>query len=286
MLIYFPHMLGQMKNGLQNTPKFMKKYLKGQYFDVSCKNSTNNKVQNLVYNLQNLHYVNSSLQGLKINIGGDHSMAIGTVSASLNSVPQNQLKVLWFDAHPDINTYESSGTKNVHGMPLAYLSGLCESKNFPYIKHLLPLNNLMYIGIRDIDPFEKEIIKKYNIPYLTTQDIHLNLNKSTQLIHDFIGNNPVHLSFDVDCLDPSVVPCTGTKVENGLYSENVGSIIDMLSKRNIINIDITELNLDLGTKEEQEKSFYNVFDIMRPFLWPYSKNIIYQKGNLYKNGTK
>ena len=210
-------MLGQMKNGLQNTPKFIKKYLKGQYFDVSCKNSTNNKVQNLVYNLQNLHYVNSSLQGLKINIGGDHSMAIGTVSASLNSVPQNQLKVLWFDAHPDINTYESSGTKNVHGMPLAYLSGLCESKNFPYIKHLLPLNNLMYIGLRDIDDYEKEIIDMYKIKVIDSNSFNNDPEKCFRQIMNFLVDSPFHLSFDVDCLDPLVMPCTGTKVDNGLF---------------------------------------------------------------------
>lgn len=264
-------MLGQLKNGVKNTPKYLKKYFKGQYFDVPCQNNTNNKVKNLTSNLRNLHNVNSSINGLKINIGGDHSMAIGTVSASLNSVSPNELKVLWFDAHPDINTYDSSDTKNVHGMPLSYLSGLCKSENFPYIKHLLPLNNLMYIGIRDIDPFEKEIIKSYDIKYVTTKDINLNPDKCARIINDFVGDSPVHLSFDVDCLDPSFVPCTGTKVKNGMHPKSVSHVIDLLSKRNIINIDITELNLDLGTKEEQEQSFYNMYEVMRPFLWPYYK---------------
>ena len=97
-------------------------------------------------------------QNKKINIGGDHSMAIATVADSLNRVPPGKLKVIWFDAHPDINTYKSSISKNYHGMPLGYLTGLCKSHYFPFITNYLNFENLLYIGIRDIDEYEKKII--------------------------------------------------------------------------------------------------------------------------------
>ena len=111
MIIYFPHKLGQLKNGVQYTPIYLKKIVTNRYIDVKCNNSCTNKDFHLKNNLENLYEINSKISSLKINIGGDHSMSIATVANSLNIYKDN-LKVLWFDAHADINTYESSLTKN------------------------------------------------------------------------------------------------------------------------------------------------------------------------------
>ena len=160
----------------------------------------------MVYNLKNLYTSNQSIVGRKINIGGDHSMSIATVADSLNKFADKDLKVLWFDAHPDINTYESSKSKNYHGMPLSYLTGLSKNSDFSFIHHTLDFDNLMYIGIRDIDHYEKKIIEEKNIKYISCNEVNHNLNKSLDKIINFIGNSPIHLSFDVDCMDPAFAP--------------------------------------------------------------------------------
>ena len=125
-IIYFPHKLGQKKNGVQNSYKVFQKL--GTIVD--CKNDG----EHLFENLKNLYEANANSNQPNLNIGGDHSMAISTVSNSLNKY--DNLKVLWFDAHPDINTYEKSESKSYHGMPLSFLTGLDKNENFPYIKNI------------------------------------------------------------------------------------------------------------------------------------------------------
>ena len=82
----------------------------------------------------------------------------------------------------------------------------------------------MYIGIRDIDDFEKKVIKHHNIKYITCNEVNNNLEKSLKIINNFVENNPVHLSFDVDCMDPGIIPCTGTRFKEGL-NFNVKNIV-------------------------------------------------------------
>jgi len=254
-IIYFPHKLGQKKNGVQNAYKFFKN--KGTI--VKCTNSQ----KNLFNNLNNL-YIANSLSKKNLNIGGDHSMAIGSVAASLNKY--KNLKVLWFDAHPDINTFDKSMSKNYHGMPLAFLTKLDKNDNFKFIKNYLDFKNLLYIGIRDIDSFEAEVIKKYNINYIKCRDLNLEPKNTLERINKFIKNDPFHISFDVDCMDPSLIPCTGTPVKNGLRLRNTKYILDNLINKNIVNMDITELNLELGNQKEKEKSIKNTLYLFNKYL--------------------
>ena len=265
MFIYFPHKLGQLKNGVQQTPIYFKKILKKKSATIKCDNSKKN-IKNMANNLHKLYNCNAMISERKINIGGDHSMAIATVADSLNRYPPNKLKVLWFDAHPDINTYKSSISKNYHGMPLAYLTGLCKSNYFPFIVNKLNFNNLMYIGIRDIDDYEKHIINKYNIKYISCTEINNKTYESLHKIQDFIKNDPFHLSFDVDCMDPSIVPCTGTTSEKGI-NMNIKIILDNLFNYNIVNMDITEINLNLGNKRDKKKTMINILNLFDKYLF-------------------
>ena len=111
-LINFPHLLGQKKLGVNKTGRYLKKVLANDFVDVKCNNSIRNRYPNMVNNLWKL-YRENILHNNKINIGGDHSMSLATVADSLNRTEEDQLKVLWFDAHPDINTYQSSPSKNI-----------------------------------------------------------------------------------------------------------------------------------------------------------------------------
>ena len=274
-LINFPHLLGQKRLGVNKNGKYLKKVLKNEFIDVRCNNSIRNGYPNMVNNLWKL-YRENIFHEKKINIGGDHSMSIATVADSLNRTEEGELKVLWFDAHPDINTYQSSPSKNFHGMPLSYLTGLDENDDFSFIINKLPIQNIMYIGIRDINKYEQKIIDKYDMWTITPDEVNDDPEECYQIMKSFVGNDPFHLSFDVDCLDPSIIPCTGTPVKNGLQLEQTKDIIDkLLDRHNLINMDITELNLDIGSKYQQLTSLDN-------FIYLFDKHFE-EKDNLNNN---
>ena len=115
-IITFPSYLGQRLKSSKNTPlNFLKyiKYNKKGVYHIEAQN------KNLIQNLYQLYHLNQKIMTPKINIGGDH-LSISTIASNLQKFPN--LKVVWIDAHPDINTFKSSSTKNIHtGMPLAFL---------------------------------------------------------------------------------------------------------------------------------------------------------------------
>lgn len=257
-IIYFPHSLGQGKNGVNLTPNLISPFI--QRNKNNCYVSLNHN--SLFSNINELYNQNKLINGPRINIGGDHSMAIATVADSLNK--HDNLKVIWFDAHPDINTWDKSESKNYHGMPLSFITGIDKDSRFNFINKNLDFKNILYIGIRDIDPFEQEIIDKHQIKYINCNDFNQNFEQSWKIITEFISDNPIHISFDVDCLDPKFMISTGTRSDNGLDLLMVKNCLDDLfdlnqqNKINICNIDITELNLELGSKQEQMQSLANV----------------------------
>ena len=143
---------GQMKSGVEKTPDILKEYLHPhtEVYSVS-------QCGNLFEHLNELYLKNKSINKDKVvNLGGDHSMTIATGAHSLNNY--SNPKFIWIDAHPDINTFTSSETKNFHGMPLAYLCGLFKHQELQFLHNYLPFENILYIGIRDIDSFESKII--------------------------------------------------------------------------------------------------------------------------------
>lgn len=261
-IILYPSGKGQLKKGLEKTPDILKLL-------ISKEKQIYNSIitNNLFDDLFNLYSINSRINDTKINIGGDHSMSISTVQDSLNKNPET--KVIWIDAHPDINTKLSSKTKNYHGMPLSILTGLDKNSPLIFQKHVLPFNNLLYIGIRDIDPFEKSIINTYSIQKITVDDLNYkeDMEDIKLKLNQFIGNSPVHLSFDVDCLDPYILPCTGTKVKKGLGLFYTRFVLDIILKHKVTSIDLTELNLSLGNIYDREKSLKNILFLFKDIIF-------------------
>lgn len=254
-IILFPHRLGQQRAGVNKTPNMIKPFLKNEKISQVKPRGC------LFKNLNNLYDLNSEVKFPKVNIGGDHSMSIATVASSLNN--HENLKVLWIDAHPDINTYKASNTKNYHGMPLSFLTGLDRDKrNFPFIKNHLNFDNLLYIGIRDIDDFEREAINRYNIKYIKVEDLEKDIYKCIKEINNFIKNDPIHISFDVDSMDMSVIYSTGTPVKNGIKFNDAKKLFDFLSCKRIVNVDITELNLDIGDLNQKMYSIANTLKLV------------------------
>lgn len=262
-IILFSHKEGQKKLGVDLTPNILKKYIK--YSNLYNVNTTNN----LNKNLENLYKVNCIIKEPRLNIGGDHSMSISTVADSLNKY--NNIKLIWIDAHCDINTYKSSRTKNVHGMPLSILTGLDNrTRNlFSFLKDipLLDFKNILYLGIRDIDPYEKDILEKYNIKYIDVNEINNFPYNVLNKMEEFIENNPVHLSFDVDSIDPYFIPSTGTSVKNGICLDTANFLFNEMKNYNIISMDFTELNLNIGNEKDKKKSLCNSVKLLNNFIY-------------------
>lgn len=259
-IILFPHRAGQRRPGVDKTPYFIKSLLhpKSNIID-----SPVNK--NLHVNLYNLYQSNVLVSGPRVNIGGDHSMSIATVADSIRRYPN--LKVVWMDAHADINTYEHSQSKNFHGMPLSILTGIEKSSKLNFIRKTIDPQNILYVGIRDIDPFEQDIISKYNIKRVSIEELHHDHIQAWNKIVDFIGSSPVHFSFDVDVLDPLVMPSTGTTVSNGLQLETCKEIVDNMSRQNLVSVDLTELNLTIGHVEERAQSIINFSYLFKNYIF-------------------
>lgn len=201
-----------------------------------------------------------------LNIGGDHGMALGTIHGILEQRPDTI--VVWADAHGDINTPHSSLTGNFHGMPLAYLIGLVEKdKNFSWIKNYLDPKKLIYFGPRDLDEEEKKIISRLNITYFSSQEINqkgaFNLLETALREIDPYGLCPIHLSFDVDILDPAEISATGTRVEEGPRLEEVQTMLIYLAQTQRLNsMDVVELNPELGSVLERKQSVSLVLELI------------------------
>lgn len=181
-------------------------------------------------------------------IGGDHSSAMGTVSAA--SATYENLGLIWVDAHPDINTDATTATGNIHGMPVAALLG----KGEPALTKILNDNvklkpeNVVMIGLRDIDPPEAITLKELNIKYFTYDEVKergLEVCLDESIAH--LSNvDHVHVSFDIDSVNPAILPGVSVPVEDGFTLPEVYRIFERyLSELPISSLDIVEFNAEL-----------------------------------------
>ena len=182
-----------------------------------------------------------------LTLGGDHTIALGTVAGVLQNEPN--VGVIWFDAHGDVNTEATSPSKNAHGMPVAALLGLCKSGINDIATTYLKKQNIFWVGARDLDPGEKELLAEMGINdnVYTTEQIH-QLGMKTVMADiqkKMVRLNvpALHLSFDIDGMDPSVVWATGTRVEDGLLQDDLDLFFKHLKDLPILkSIDFVEYN--------------------------------------------
>lgn len=197
----------------------------------------------------NIIYKLSKENKHQLVLGGDHSIGAPSVLASLYKYPD--ITVIWIDAHADINTIRESKSKNRHGTPLAPCFGLENPWFDPTINHILKPSNLYYVGIRDLDNFEKYIIKKYYINIVTPDRMVQIINKS---------KTKFHISFDVDALDPFILNSTGTTAPHGLLTSHVKNIIgSALNQNKLVGLDVCEFNPLLGNKNKSMNSIIKIF---------------------------
>ncbi|KIW03050.1 arginase, variant [Verruconis gallopava] len=198
-----------------------------------------------------------------LTLGGDHSIAIGTISGTAKATRERlgrDIAVIWVDAHADINTPETSGSGNIHGMPVAFLTGLAKGDSddiFGWIQddQRISVKKLVYIGLRDVDRGEKKILKDHGIKAFSMHDIdRYGIGKVMDMALGWIGSDtPIHLSFDIDALDPQWAPSTGTAVRGGLTLREGDFIAECVAETgSLIALDLVEVNPSLETQGAHE----------------------------------
>ncbi|MBT8086337.1 MAG: arginase [Woeseia sp.] len=198
---------------------------------------------------------NTTLAVMKANetplvIGGDHSIAMGTVSglSAFFREKKQKLGLIWFDAHGDMNLPDSSPSGNIHGMPLSHLLGMGDAdlSNILGSHPAVDAENVVLIGIRDIDRGEREIIRKSGITAFTMREIdELGMakvaRKALEVVND--GTAGFHVSFDLDGCDPDVIPGTGTAVPGGVsYREAHLLLEECAAHGSMTSMEVVELN--------------------------------------------
>ncbi len=198
---------------------------------------------------------------LPLVLGGDHSIAMGTVSGVAAHLLEQKKKLglLWIDAHADLNTPDTSPSGNVHGMPLAVILG----RGAPMLLDLLEarpmvsVQNTAILGLRAVDPGEKERIKRLGVSVYSMQDLdERGLSPCVREALETVskGTAGFHLSFDMDAVDPEVAPGVGTPVQGGLTYREAHLACELVAESGrMLSMEVVEVNpmLDERNKTAQ-----------------------------------
>ncbi|XP_047370943.1 arginase-2, mitochondrial-like [Vespa velutina] len=168
--------------------------------------------------------------------------------------------VLWVDAHADLNTNKTSGSGNVHGMPVALLTTEL-SDYWPHLpgmdwqQPMLSIRNVAYIGLRSVDSYERLVIEKFGISAFGMEDVErFGIHNTISMALDRIdpeGVKSLHVSFDIDSLDPLEAPSTGTAVRGGLTLREAIHIMEEVHRTHRLNaIDLVEVNPYIGDQRD------------------------------------
>jgi arginase len=187
-----------------------------------------------------------------IFLGGDHSMAIGTVAGA---AAIGRIGLIWVDAHGDFNTPDSSPTGNIHGMPVAVLtgSGHPDLVNLGHDGPKLRPQDIVMIGIRDLDTDERRSLAGSGVNIYTMRDVdELGMATVAQRGLSHLHHlQRIHVSFDMDAIEPSVAPGVGTPVAGGLTFREAHLLMEILAESDkISSLDVVEINpiLDDGNR--------------------------------------
>lgn len=222
--------------------------LEKQPFEAGVNAKYINEIIEVTENLAHKVYGSLCAGSFPFIVGGDHALAAGTV-AGVSKFYKDDLAVIWIDAHGDINTFETSPSGNVHGMPLAASMGVGdESLTELYFKGVkVKKENVFIIGARDLDDGELKLIDELNLKVWTMDKI--NEIGVEQLCKELVealkitGVNNVHISFDVDSVDPEHIIGTGTPVPGGFELEGAEKVLtSIFETRKVKSMDFVEFN--------------------------------------------
>lgn len=197
-------------------------------------------------------YEAAARSDLPIFMGGDHSMSAGTVPGVARRAAEEgrPLFVLWLDAHPDLHTLSTTESGNLHGTPVAYFTGQfseqidCDA--YPELQHAVDPANICFMGIRSVDPAEHARISEHGMEVhdmraLDETGVLAPLRAFLERVR--AANGRLHVSFDVDFLDPGIAPAVGTTVPGGATFREAHLIMETLCDSGLVgSLDLVELN--------------------------------------------
>lgn len=191
----------------------------------------------------------ASKDAMPIFLGGDHAISAGTLSGVARRAAETgrPLFVLWLDAHPDFHTLDTTASGNLHGVPLAYASGLPGFTGFfPDLPVRVEPKRICTLGLRSVDTAERKALNEAGV---TVHDMRaIDEHGIAPLLRAFLArvaeeNGLLHVSLDVDFLDPSIAPAVGTTVPGGATLREAHLVMEMLSDSGLVtSLDLVELN--------------------------------------------
>lgn len=242
-----------------------------QYNNVVKELEKNNKRKNIdelnKFNEKLYNIVTSSLNNekLPLTIGGDHSLAIASALASIKKY--ENMGIIWFDSHGDFNTFDTTVSGNIHGLPLAVVTNY-EKRDLAsfHSGNFYKPQNTVIVGARDIDyPFEIENLKEAGVTVFSTEDVR---NEGADVITKKAfeiaskNTNGVHVSFDIDLIDPKIAPGVSIPAIDGINLDEAYSMVDtIIKKKNLVkSIDLVEYNPTLDVNNETKIIALNIFN--------------------------
>ena len=264
--------LGVSVNGASQGPIELTKNLNNENIEEIITLIANNEnkeyeKENRKKNLEELKKYNNELYNktkevinkgnFPLTLGGDHSLAIATVLAS--STVNGKIGVIWIDAHGDFNTFDTTITGNIHGLPLAAITGYEQKELTEFNKeNYIDPKNTVIVGGRDIDPLEIENIKDAGVTLFTTEDIKKYgmkeiMSQSIEIASN--GTEGMHISYDLDVIDPKFAPGVSIPAINGISIEEAYEALESIIENNdkVKSLDLIEFNpsRDIDNKTEE-----------------------------------
>lgn len=187
-------------------------------------------------------------RGLPIFLGGDHALSLGSVVGAANHAARagRPLYVLWLDAHSDFHTPETTASGNLHGTPLGYATGRGGFAGFPVVANRVPEENICILGLRSVDRAEREALQNSRITYHDMREIdETGIARPLAAFLDRVRQDDglLHVSLDVDFLDPAIAPAVGTTVPGGATVREAHLVMEMVCDSGLMaSLDLVELN--------------------------------------------
>ena len=186
--------------------------------------------------------------GFPIFLGGDHSLSLGTVAgvAAHAAEQRRPLFVLWLDAHSDFHTPTTTKSGNLHGTPVAYIAGCSGFDAFPPFPDAVPVERICLFGIRSVNPDERSALRDHGLTPVDMRE--LDERGFVAPLSGFLdqvraANGLLHVSLDVDFLDPAIAPAVGTTVPGGATFREAHLVMEMLHESELVSsLDLVELN--------------------------------------------
>ena len=245
---------GQKHYGVSLGSSFIRQSLIDQNFDftnvfLKAKQQFGRVNLEAYEQLSYLVEIEARKENLIFTAGGDHSLSLGSIQGLLRVNPD--LKVIWIDAHGDINTRNTSTTGSFHGMPLSFLLGADKLQGEIWIENFIKPENLIYFGVRDLDPEEKLFLERHQIRHYSVENINSRgVSEVIAEISSAVQGSQVHFSVDSDAFDPAIAPSTGVPVAGGItYSCAYKLIKSVLAVAQVKSYEYVELNPQIFTNQ-------------------------------------